>query len=191
MPDRRAHRSAQPAQLLLLCFILINGGIFVSGEFLHSDGLDFTAGPPMQFGEEVVSYCIYNLPIPFFDNHWWPYNWFYDVKNNLKSAYEACLAELRKQAVSIRRLEDLSETQADAIKELQEVVSQQTTAIGKMEIILSQSNMTGNFLELPSSVNGTLSKIPRYMVMEYSTCMIFSSCRLQRCAKGWWPTKPP
>ena len=101
-------------------------------------------------------------------------------KKNLKLSYEDCLTELRKQAVSIQRLEDVSETQARARKGLQEVISRQATAIGKMEFILSQA---GQFLEKPSSVDDGRLLSLKFCNMECNVPKSFNTSSSQRSFK--------
>ncbi|KAI9550132.1 hypothetical protein GHT06_020089 [Daphnia sinensis] len=70
----------------------------------------------------------------------------------LKSSYEKCMEELRQQAESIQRLQDLVETQAGTISHLQGTISQQQMKIEKIELTLQHATPANSFVEKPTSV---------------------------------------
>lgn len=66
------------------------------------------------------------------------------LKGNWRLAYEQCINEIRKQAVTIQRMEEITGTQAKTIKELQEITRQQQNAIKFIGEILKNPNLTGS-----------------------------------------------
>lgn len=69
---------------------------------------------------------------------------FFYFQKNLNSNYEYCINELRKQAITIHRLEEITDAQTNTIKELQEMVKQQQNAIRFIGGILKNPNLSGS-----------------------------------------------
>lgn len=63
----------------------------------------------------------------------------------LQSAFEHCIGELRKQAVSIQRLTEITESQTSKIEQLDEIVEEQQHVINHMKDKMQQYSDRSDF----------------------------------------------
>ncbi len=95
----------------------------------------------------------------------------------MKFAYEECVGELRQQAASIQRLEDLVETQGEKIKQLETVSSQQQRDIEKTALILRHSSMIPDSSPLRPSDFATEKDTPAQDKTVFKSCDDIRSVR--------------